>query len=150
MSLLTFDLSVISALLWWERRRQDCEEGTEKEKISRFEGLGGQSEFERLCNWKGDGLEAVAKGWKIQKILEIQSMAEDQEKILQDAKKLPYEARVAHKSWAVKAAAFEDIGADCKKALDPKDDIFHETGEPHSTVSADFDAYLEEFCKMIF
>lgn len=55
-------------------------------------------------------------------------MADDQAKILEDAKKLPYEARVAHKSWFVKAAAFEDIGNECKKALDSNATIFHDTG----------------------
>lgn len=54
--------------------------------------------------------------------------SDDQAKILEDAKKLPFADRVAHKSWFVRAAAYEDIGAACKKALDPEDPIFSEVG----------------------
>lgn len=55
-------------------------------------------------------------------------MADDQEAILKEAKSQPYDIRIAHKSWFVKAAAYDDIAADCKKALDPTDSLFHDTG----------------------
>lgn len=57
--------------------------------------------------------------------------SDDQNKILEAAKKLPFSDRVAHKAWFVKAAAFEDIGNACRKALSSEDAIFAETGMHH-------------------
>jgi len=52
----------------------------------------------------------------------------DNDKIAEAAKNLPYSERVAHKSWFVRGAAFDDLGAACKRALDPGDPIFAEAG----------------------
>lgn len=62
----------------------------------------------------------------------------DNDKIAEAAKKLPFNERVVHKSWFVRATAFEDLGAACKRALDPADPIFAEAGVlPSSTCSSD-------------
>ena len=58
----------------------------------------------------------------------MEDPSNDNDKIAEAAKKLPFSERVVHKSWFVRAAAFEDLGAACKKALDPEDPIFSEAG----------------------
>ena len=58
-------------------------------------------------------------------------MAEDNDAVLAAAKRLPFAERAAHKAWFVRAAGYEDIAADCSKALDPSDPIFTEVGEAH-------------------
>ena len=54
--------------------------------------------------------------------------SDDQSKALEEAKKLPFADRVAHKGWFVRAVAFEDIGAACEQALSPEDPLFAEVG----------------------
>lgn len=62
-------------------------------------------------------------------------MAEDNEAILEAAKKLALAERAVHKSWFVRAAAYEDIAAGCRKAMDPTDPIFAEVGRLQHTDS---------------
>ena len=55
-------------------------------------------------------------------------MAED-EKILKDAKKLPWEDRLAHKNWKVRNEANVDLASVCDSITDPKDPRLREFGE---------------------
>lgn len=55
-------------------------------------------------------------------------MADSEEAILKDAKKLPLEDRLAHKHWKARVQALEDIAVVCDKASDPKDPKLKEYG----------------------
>ena len=55
-------------------------------------------------------------------------MAED-EKILKDAKKLPWEDRLAHKNWKVRNEANVDLASVCDSITDPKDPRLRDFGE---------------------
>ncbi|KAG6419091.1 hypothetical protein SASPL_121300 [Salvia splendens] len=55
-------------------------------------------------------------------------MSED-EKLLKEAKKLPWEDRLAHKNWKVRNDANIDLAAVCDAITDPKDPRLREFGE---------------------
>lgn len=55
-------------------------------------------------------------------------MSED-EKLLKEAKKLPWEDRLAHKNWKVRNDANIDLAAVCDSITDPKDPRIREFGE---------------------
>ncbi len=56
-------------------------------------------------------------------------MAEEEEKILADARKLPYIERVTHKNWKARSEAYEGMREACERALSNEDDCFTEFGE---------------------
>lgn len=56
-------------------------------------------------------------------------MAEGEEKLLKDAKKLPWEDRLAHKNWKVRNEANVDLASVCDSITDPKDPRLREFGE---------------------
>ena len=55
-------------------------------------------------------------------------MSED-EKLLKEAKKLPWEDRLMHKNWKVRNDANIDLAAVCDSISDPKDPRLREFGE---------------------
>jgi len=55
-------------------------------------------------------------------------MADDEAKLLADAKKLPLEERASHPNWKVRSEAFEDIKTSCTKAFSTDDPIFDQSG----------------------
>ena len=56
-------------------------------------------------------------------------MADDEQKQLDDAKKLPIIERVKHANWKVRSAAFEDIRDKCDKVFDEDDPVLDEYGQ---------------------
>ena len=56
-------------------------------------------------------------------------MAEDNDAVLEAAKALPFAERATHKSWFVRAAAYDDIASGCRKAPESSDPLFAEVGE---------------------
>lgn len=52
----------------------------------------------------------------------------EEEKLLKDAKKLPWEARLLHKNWKVRNDANIDLAALCDSITDPKDNRIRELG----------------------
>jgi hypothetical protein len=56
-------------------------------------------------------------------------MADNEEAVLKEAKKLSVEDRLAHKHWKARVQVLEDIAAACADAKDPKDAKFREYGE---------------------
>jgi hypothetical protein len=59
------------------------------------------------------------------------AMADDEAKVLADAKKLGFEERVEHKNWKVRSEAFEDIRTACTRAFSSSDQIFSQAGGLH-------------------
>jgi hypothetical protein len=57
-------------------------------------------------------------------------MAEEEENILAEARKLPFIERVAHKNWKARSEAYEGMRAACERAQSDEDDCFAEFGEP--------------------
>lgn len=55
-------------------------------------------------------------------------MSED-EKLLKEAKKLPWEDRLTHKNWKVRNDGNIDLAAVCDGITDPKDPRLREFGE---------------------
>jgi cytoskeleton-associated protein 5 len=55
-------------------------------------------------------------------------MADDEVKLLADAKKLPLADRVAHSNWKARSAVYEDIAAGCKAIFDDSDPKLAEYG----------------------
>lgn len=85
-------------------------------------------------------------------------MAEDNDAILEAAKKLPFSERTTHKAWFVRAAAYEDIAAGCRKALDPNAAIYSEVGATYrltlhsqiwSTASVERSYILSAWCSLL-
>lgn len=56
-------------------------------------------------------------------------MAEEENRILADARKLPYAERVLHKNWKARSEAYEGIQAACERAITAKDECFAEFGK---------------------
>jgi cytoskeleton-associated protein 5 len=46
----------------------------------------------------------------------------EEEKLLKEAKKLPWEDRLAHKNWKVRNEANVDLASLCDSITDPKED----------------------------
>ena len=55
-------------------------------------------------------------------------MADDEARVLAQAKSLPLEDRVSHKNWKVRSEAYEDIAASCDRAAGPSDPILSQAG----------------------
>jgi len=55
-------------------------------------------------------------------------MADDEVKVLSDAKHLPLSDRVAHKNWKVRSEAYEDIKSSCQKVFSNEDPILNQYG----------------------
>lgn len=55
-------------------------------------------------------------------------MSED-EKLLKEAKKLPWEDRLSHKNWKVRNEANTDLASICESIADPKDPCLRAFGE---------------------
>ena len=53
----------------------------------------------------------------------------EEEKLLKEAKKLPWEDRLSHKNWKVRNEANIDLAAVCDSITDPKDSRLREFGE---------------------
>ena len=53
----------------------------------------------------------------------------EEEKLLKEAKKLPWEDRLSHKNWKVRSEANIDLAAVCDSITDPKDSRLREFGE---------------------
>lgn len=59
-------------------------------------------------------------------------MATEDEKLLKDAKKLPWDERLLHKNWKVRNDANIDLAAVCDSITDPKDPRLREFGKHRS------------------
>lgn len=70
-------------------------------------------------------------------------MSED-EKLLKDAKKLPWEERLAHKNWKVRNDANIDLAAVCDGIMDPKDSRLKEFGPLFRKAVSDSNAPVQE------
>ncbi|PIN16310.1 Microtubule-associated protein [Handroanthus impetiginosus] len=70
-------------------------------------------------------------------------MSED-EKLLKEAKKLPWEDRLAHKNWKVRNEANIDLAAVCDSITDPKDPRLREFGPFFRKTVADSNAPVQE------
>ena len=55
-------------------------------------------------------------------------MADDEVKVLSDAKKLHMSERVAHANWKARAAAYEDIRVACSRVYEDSDPCLNEYG----------------------
>ena len=53
----------------------------------------------------------------------------EEEKLLKEAKKLPWEDRLFHKNWKVRNEANVDLASLCDSITDPKDSRIREFGE---------------------
>jgi hypothetical protein len=56
-------------------------------------------------------------------------MSEEENKILEDAKKLPLAERVTHGNWKARSAAFEDIKKACDQLFNDGDAVLDQYGE---------------------
>ncbi|KAL6546635.1 Protein MICROTUBULE ORGANIZATION 1 [Orobanche minor] len=70
-------------------------------------------------------------------------MSED-EKLLKEAKKLPWEHRLTHKNWKVRNDANMDLAAVCDSISDPKDPRLREFGPFFRKMVADSNAPVQE------
>lgn len=52
----------------------------------------------------------------------------EEEKLLKEAKKLPWEDRLLHKNWKVRNEANIDLASHCDSISDPKDSRLREFG----------------------
>lgn len=59
----------------------------------------------------------------------------EEEKLLKEAKKLPWEDRLLHKNWKVRNEANIDLAALCDSITDPKDNRIRELGQYSFIVS---------------
>ena len=59
-------------------------------------------------------------------------MSTEDEKLLKEAKKLPWDERLQHKNWKVRNDANIDLAAVCNSITDPKDARLREFGEIRS------------------
>jgi cytoskeleton-associated protein 5 len=76
-------------------------------------------------------------------------MSTEDEKLLKEAKKLPWDERLQHKNWKVRNDANIDLAALCDSITDPKDARLREFGEippPYASRSAPFRARI---CAML-
>jgi cytoskeleton-associated protein 5 len=63
-------------------------------------------------------------------------MSTEDEKLLKEAKKLPWEERLLHKNWKVRNDANIDLASVCDSIMDPKDSRLKEFGERYNRLSA--------------
>ncbi|XP_065029853.1 protein MOR1-like isoform X3 [Musa acuminata AAA Group] len=71
-------------------------------------------------------------------------MATEDEKLLKDAKKLPWDERLLHKNWKVRNDANIDLAAVCDSITDPKDPRLREFGPFFRKTVADSNAPVQE------
>ena len=62
-------------------------------------------------------------------------MADDESKQLEEAKKLPWDVRFAHKSWKFRNDAYIDLASVCNSIGDPSDPRLQTFGENQSRIS---------------
>ena len=55
-------------------------------------------------------------------------MADDEVKMLSDAKQLPLPERVAHKNWKVRSEAYDELKSSCQKVFTDDDPILNQYG----------------------
>lgn len=58
-------------------------------------------------------------------------MADEEETILANARKLPLSERVTHKNWKARSEAFDDIRERCEGAFSNDDPVLIEAGTWH-------------------
>ncbi|XP_021887580.1 protein MOR1-like [Carica papaya] len=68
----------------------------------------------------------------------------EEEKLLKEAKKLPWEDRLLHKNWKVRNEANIDLAAVCDSITDPKDHRLREFGPLFKKAVADSNAPVQE------
>uniref|UniRef100_A0A9I9CQR2 Protein MOR1 n=1 Tax=Cucumis melo TaxID=3656 RepID=A0A9I9CQR2_CUCME len=68
----------------------------------------------------------------------------EEEKLLKEAKKLPWEDRLSHKNWKVRNEANIDLAAVCDSISDPKDSRLREFGPLFRKTVADSNAPVQE------
>ncbi|WJX14083.1 Protein MICROTUBULE ORGANIZATION 1, variant 2 [Trifolium repens] len=68
----------------------------------------------------------------------------EEEKLLKEAKKLPWEDRLAHKNWKVRNEANIDLASLCDSITDPKDPRIREFGHFFKKTVADSNAPVQE------
>ncbi|KAJ8758746.1 hypothetical protein K2173_000467 [Erythroxylum novogranatense] len=68
----------------------------------------------------------------------------EEEKLLKEAKKLPWEDRLLHKNWKVRNEANIDLAALCDSISDPKDHRLREFGPLFRKIVADSNAPVQE------
>ncbi|XP_027367381.1 protein MOR1 [Abrus precatorius] len=68
----------------------------------------------------------------------------EEEKLLKEAKKLPWEDRLFHKNWKVRNEANIDLASLCDSIADPKDPRFREFGPFFKKTVADSNAPVQE------
>ncbi|XP_022977426.1 protein MOR1-like [Cucurbita maxima] len=68
----------------------------------------------------------------------------EEEKLLKEAKKLPWEDRLSHKNWKVRSEANIDLAAVCDSITDPKDSRLREFGPLFRKTVADSNAPVQE------
>ncbi|XP_057949966.1 protein MOR1 isoform X2 [Malania oleifera] len=68
----------------------------------------------------------------------------EEEKLLKEAKKLPWEDRLLHKNWKVRNEANIDLAAVCDSIRDPKDSRLREFGPLFRKIVADSNAPVQE------
>ncbi|KAK1368575.1 Microtubule organization protein [Heracleum sosnowskyi] len=71
-------------------------------------------------------------------------MSTEDEKLLREAKKLPWEDRLTHKNWKVRNDANIDLAAVCASISDPKDPRLREFGSFFRKTVADANAPVQE------
>ncbi|KAL5697721.1 Protein MICROTUBULE ORGANIZATION 1 [Ranunculus cassubicifolius] len=67
-------------------------------------------------------------------------MSTEDEKLLKEAKKLPWEDRLLHKHWKVRNDANIDLASVCDSITDPKDSRFRDFGPLFRKTVADANA----------
>lgn len=68
----------------------------------------------------------------------------EEEKLLKEAKKLPWEDRLLHKNWKVRNEANIDLAALCDSVTDPKDNRIRELGPLFKKTVADSNAPVQD------
>ncbi|KAL5730206.1 Protein MICROTUBULE ORGANIZATION 1 [Ranunculus cassubicifolius] len=71
-------------------------------------------------------------------------MSTEDEKLLKEAKKLPWEDRLLHKNWKVRNDANIDLASVCDSITDPKDSRFRDFGPLFRKTVADANAPVQE------
>ncbi|KAL0039701.1 hypothetical protein WJX77_005628 [Trebouxia sp. C0004] len=73
-------------------------------------------------------------------------MADDEAKVLSDAKQLPLSERVAHKNWKVRSDVYDDIKHSCQKVFSDADTVLNQYGSLFVKGVADTNAAALDKC----
>ncbi|KAL0028272.1 hypothetical protein WJX79_006476 [Trebouxia sp. C0005] len=73
-------------------------------------------------------------------------MAEDEAKVLSDAKQLPLSERAAHKNWKVRSEVYDDIKHSCQKVFSDADPVLNQYGSLFVKGVADTNAAALDKC----